>query len=192
MIGNSHQTRQQSYEDADEIQEVDERSARLDRAERGERRAHNAEEGFSRFFLNFGKSDGLYPNQLIELVNKCVPGKVRIGKIDLRDNFSFFEVEEGEAQRVMDSMNGFEVDGRRISVEPAQGKKGEGDGKGRGGKRSYGRNEGGYKGKRDGGKEGGRRGGDRSDRTYRKDERDNDRPWKRTAAARDARKKRRF
>ncbi len=46
------------YKDADEIQEVDERSARLDRAERGERRA-NAEEGFSRFFLNFGKSDGI-------------------------------------------------------------------------------------------------------------------------------------
>ena len=177
------------YKDADEIQQVDERAAR---SERGERRAYAAEEGYSRFFLNFGKADGLYPNQLIELVNKCVPGKVRIGKIDLRDNFSFFEVEEGEAQRVMDSMNGFEVDGRRISVEPAQGKKGEGDGKRRGGKRSYGRNEGGYKGKRDGGKEGGRRGGDRSDRTFRKDERDNDRPWKRTAAARDARKKRRF
>ena len=98
----------------------------MDRSERsggrGEHRTFTAEEGYSRFFLNFGKADGLYPNQLIELVNKCVPGKVRIGKIDLRDNFSFFEVEEGEAQRVMDSMNGFEIDGRRISVEPAQGK----------------------------------------------------------------------
>lgn len=112
------------YKDADEIQQVDERSSR---SERGERRAHAAEEGYSRFFLNFGKADGLYPNQLIELVNKCVPGKVRIGKIDLRENFSFFEVEEGEAQRVMDSMNGFEVDGRRISVEPAQGKKKKAD-----------------------------------------------------------------
>ena len=119
-----------------------------------------------------------------------MPGKVRIGKIDLRENFSFFEVEEGEAQRVMDSMNGFEVDGRRISVEPAQGKKEEG---GRGAKRSYGgrRSDDGYKGKR-GSKDSGRRGGDRSDRTFRKDERDSDRPWKRTAAARDARKKRRF
>ena len=175
------------YKDADEIQQVDERSSR---SERGERRAHAAEEGYSRFFLNFGKADGLYPNQLIELVNKCVPGKVRIGKIGLRENFSFFEVEEGEAQRVMDSMNGFEVDGRRISVEPAQGKKEEG---GRGGKRSYGgrRSDDGYKGKR-GSKDSGRRGGDRSDRTFRKDERDSDRPWKRTAAARDARKKRRF
>ena len=177
------------YKDADEIQQVDERAARSDRGERGERRSFAAEEGYSRFFLNFGKADGLYPNQLIELVNKCVTGKVRIGKIDLRENFSFFEVDEHEAQRVMDSMNGFEIDGRRISVEPAQGKKGEGEG--RGGKRSYGRSEGGYKGKRDGGKEGGRR-YERSDRTFRKDERDSDRPWKRTPAARDARKKKRF
>ena len=82
-------------------------------------------------------------------------------------------------------MNGFEVDGRRISVEPAQGKKEEG---GRGGKRSYG----GHKGRRDNGKEGGYRSSDRSDRTYKKSERDSERPWKRTAAARDARKKRRF
>ena len=178
------------YKDADEIQQVDERSVRSERGERGERRAYVAEEGYSRFFLNFGKADGLYPNQLIELVNKCVPGKVRIGKIDLRENFSFFEVEEGEAQRVMNSMNGFEVDGRRISVEPAQGKKEEG---GRGGKRSYGgrRSDDGYKGKR-GSKDSGRRSNDRSDRAFRKDERDSDRPWKRTAAARDARKKRRF
>ncbi len=177
------------YKDADEIQQVDERAARGERGERGERRSFAAEEGYSRFFLNFGKADGLYPNQLIELVNKCVTGKVRIGKIDLRENFSFFEVDEHEAQRVMDSMNGFEIDGRRISVEPAQGKKGEGEG--RGGKRSYGRSEGGYKGRRDGAKEGGRR-YERSDRTFRKDERDSDRPWKRTPAARDARKKKRF
>ena len=175
------------YKDADEIETIDEKSSRKDR-EGGRKR--KAEDGFVRFFINFGKTDGLYTNQLIELVNKCVPGKVRIGKIDLRENFSFFEVEEGEAQRVMDSMNGFEVDGRRISVEPAQGKKEEG---GRGGKRSYGgrRSDDGYKGKR-GSKDSGRRGGDRSDRTFRKDERDSDRPWKRTAAARDARKKRRF
>lgn len=116
------------YKDADEIQVVDERSSRRDNeyGDKGSKRVHTAEEGFVRFFLNFGKTDGLYPNQLIELVNRCVPGKVRIGKIDLRDNFSFFEIEEGESKRVLERMNGFEIDGRRISVEPAQGKKGEG------------------------------------------------------------------
>jgi ATP-dependent RNA helicase DeaD len=117
------------YKEAGEIHSVDERAEKSKRTTGERNNSHMPEAGFSRFFINFGKSDGLYPNQLIDLVNKCVPGKVRIGKIDLRDSFSFFEVEEKEAQRVMNRMNGFEVDGRRISVEPAQGKKGE--------KRSY-------------------------------------------------------
>ena len=179
------------YKDADEIQQVEEygKRERGERGERGERRGKNSEEGYTRFFLNFGKADDLYASQLIELVNKCVKGRVNIGRIDLRENFSFFEVEASEAQRVMESMNGFEVDGRRISVEPAQGKKEDGDSRGRGGKRGgFGRSEGGYKGKRDY-KEGGYR-NDRSDRSFKKNERDGDRPWKRTSEARDARKKR--
>ncbi len=180
------------YKDADEIQEVDERAARSERGERGERRTFTAEEGYSRFFLNFGKADGLYPNQLIELVNKCVPGKVRIGKIDLRDNFSFFEVEEGEAQRVMDSMNGFEIDGRRISVEPAQGKsEGRGSRGGGGFSRSGGStrggsgSRGGYKG--GGGYKGKREGGFSGSTT---DRRNGEKPWRRETSDRNARKKR--
>ena len=43
-----------------------------------------------------------------------------VGRIDLRDRFSFFEVKAGEAEEVMELMNGYEVDGRRISVELAQ------------------------------------------------------------------------
>ncbi|MDR1919567.1 MAG: DEAD/DEAH box helicase [Tannerellaceae bacterium] len=115
------------YKGAGEIQTVDEHSPEKGKSSPAERNGRRMPEaGFTRFFINFGKTDGLYPNQLIELINKCVPGKVRIGKIDLRDSFSFFEVEEKEAQRVMNRMNGFEIEGRRISVEPAQGKKGEG------------------------------------------------------------------
>jgi ATP-dependent RNA helicase DeaD len=45
----------------------------------------------------------------------------------LRDNFSFFEVESAESDRVIKEMSGFEVDGRRISVEPAQGRKDSSD-----------------------------------------------------------------
>jgi ATP-dependent RNA helicase DeaD len=113
------------YRDADEIEEVDERKAvQEDRNERSSRR-HKAESGFQRFFLNFGKNDGMQPAKLIELIHRCVPGKVQVGRIDLRDNFSFFEVEDRDAQRVMKSMNSFEVDGREISVEPAQEKSGD-------------------------------------------------------------------
>ncbi len=162
------------YKDADEIQIVDERAerGRRDSSERGERGGSrrgsaNAEEGYTRFFINFGKADGLYPNQLIELINKCVPGKVRVGKIDLRDNFSFFEVEDSDATRVMKKMSGYEVDGRRISVELAQGRKGDSKGGGRG-KRS-----------------GGGSFFDRGDRSK-------DKPWRRSSSDRPARKKSRY
>lgn len=169
------------YKDAEEIQIVDERSMKKERSEqRGDRRFPVAEEGFSRFFLNFGKADGLFPNQLIELVNKCVPGKVRIGKIDLRENFSFFEVEEGEAMRVMDQMNGYEIEGRRLSVEPAQGKK-EGGRGGRSGGSGFNR------GKREGERDSSSRAS--YDRSERRD-RDRDKPWRRPSSDRDARKKR--
>ena len=172
------------YKDADDIQTVDERSPRSreerNREERGSGRrgAANAEEGFARFFLNFGKTDGLYPNQLIELINKCVPGRVRIGRIDLRDNFSFFEVEDSESKRVMDSMNGFEIDGRRISVEPAQGR-GEG---GRGGFKG-GRERGGFKGNRE------KR--EKSNGRFDARERSSDKPWRRNSSSRDRNRKRR-
>lgn len=165
------------YKDADEIQQVD------DHSNKKEKRGHTAEAGYARLFLNFGKADGLYASQLIELVNKCVPGKIDIGRIDLRENFSFFEVEEKEAKRVMKCMNGFEIDDRRISVEPAQGKKGEGESKGRSKKGSH--NENAPKSRRGKGRT------ERSDRDFRKEERDSSRPWKRTSSAREARKKRR-
>lgn len=180
------------YKDADEIEVIDERSARNEKSERNERiqnsrKPHAAEEGFSRFFINFGKTDGLFPNKLIELINKCVPGKVIIGRIDLRENFSFFEVEASQGDRMMDLMNGFEIDGRRISVEPAQGSKKEG-GKNKG--RPSDRYKAGDRGKR---KDSGRKdsnsrsgGNDRFDRSPRNSEK----PWRRSASDRPARKRR--
>jgi ATP-dependent RNA helicase DeaD len=157
------------YKDADEIEVVDERQGRNREAAFGKkdgRRSRTTEEGFVRYFINFGKTDGLFPNQLIDLVNKCVPGKVRIGKIDLLENFSFFEVEEAAAKRVMERMNGFEIDGRRISVEPAQGKKGEGKGEHRGESR----------GERKGAKKKAAPFYDRFDKRAR----NNDKPWRRS------------
>lgn len=162
------------YKDANDLQIVDERSSRNDDRASGRkgdsRRGTNTEEGYTRFFLNFGKTDGLYPNQLIELINKCVPGRVNVGKIDLRDSFSFFEVDNNEARRVMEKMNGFEIDGRRISVEFAQEKRGNGGG-------GFGRKDrGGFKG-------GNRDNSHRSDR-FDPRSRNSDKPWRRKESAR--------
>lgn len=105
------------YESVEEIEEADDKG-KLERGESAKtKRERGAEPGMTRLFINFGKMDRMFPNKLIELINKCVPGRVKIGKIDLLPRFSFFDVDENDAQEVVDSLNRYEVDGRRISVE---------------------------------------------------------------------------
>jgi ATP-dependent RNA helicase DeaD len=61
------------------------------------------------------------PAKLIEIVNLCVKGKkVEIGRIELHDLFSLFEVEKSAAGRVVDAMNSFEIDGRKINVRHSE------------------------------------------------------------------------
>ena len=115
------------YREAGEIAEVDERRDRPERQDRktekgGQRKlsSDRAEEGMKMVKLNFGRKDSLIPAQLIELVNHCVKGKrVDIGRIELHDDFTLFEIDKGAAGRVMDAMNTFEVDGKTIVVRPA-------------------------------------------------------------------------
>ncbi|MDR1723812.1 MAG: DEAD/DEAH box helicase [Tannerella sp.] len=79
------------------------------------------EEGMKILRLNFGRRDTLVPAQLIEIVNHCVKGRrVEIGRIELHDDFTLFEVTKGDAGRVMDSLNTFEVEGRNIIVKPSE------------------------------------------------------------------------
>ncbi len=92
-----------------------------------------AEEGYTRLFLNLGKMDNFFAAQIIDLVNRNVQGKPQIGRIDLMKNFSFFDVAEGDAARVVKALNrGVKVAGRKVVVEIAD----EGDApKGNSGKR---------------------------------------------------------
>ena len=119
------------YESEETIEEADDKGRLSGEAKEGKKRDKRnavAEEGMKRLFINFGKLDRMFPNKLIELINKCVPGRVKIGKIDLLPRFAFFEVAEADAQEVIRSMSSYEVDGRRIAVDYADAM-GSGDGK---------------------------------------------------------------
>lgn len=120
------------YREAQEIETPSDRYSREDRGTsrgssrdrfeaRGNGGSRSAEKGYSRLFINIGRTDNVNPATLMGLINDFVPGKVRIGRIDLMQNFSFFEVPEGDAQKVISSLKGQEENGRRISVEVAQG-----------------------------------------------------------------------
>ena len=76
---------------------------------------------YTRLFINLGKSDGFYPEQLIELVNTNTKGrKVPIGKIDLLKTFSFFEVEASYANDLIGALSNATFMDRRVAVEIAQ------------------------------------------------------------------------
>ncbi|MDR2773537.1 MAG: DEAD/DEAH box helicase [Tannerella sp.] len=112
------------YRDAGEIDPADEKhdSLQIKKNREGKRKlsSDHAEEGMKILKINFGRKNALTPAQLIELLNRCVKGrKVDIGRIELHDDFTLFEVNKADAGRVMDSLNNFEVDGKMIVVKPA-------------------------------------------------------------------------
>lgn len=110
----------------------DRRRERNERSGRDSGGPRNAEPGYSRIFINMGRTDKISPANLMGIINDFVPQKVNIGRIDLLQNFSFFEVREAEASKVIGAMNGQEYNGRRISTELAANAGGGGnDGGGR-------------------------------------------------------------
>ncbi len=116
------------YNSAEEIIEPTERSSRKGREGGREDRkssdrpggSRQAEKGYTRIFINIGKMDGANPANLMGFINDHVTEKVSIGRIDLLKNFSFFEVPEGVAQKVVQTFKGLFIEDRKLIVEVAQ------------------------------------------------------------------------
>ena len=95
------------------------RVQRKERAKQGGGATQEAEEGYKRLFLNFGKKDNFFAREIINLVNRYVKGKVEIGRIDLLPTCSFFEVPEEDADLVKAKMAKAKVGERRVVVDDA-------------------------------------------------------------------------
>jgi ATP-dependent RNA helicase DeaD len=73
--------------------------------------------GFTRLFINQGKTDGLFPISLIELVNEHTPGKkVPLGRIDLSDRSASFEVGSDFADFLIKALQNQDFRGSEITV----------------------------------------------------------------------------
>ena len=115
------------YQHAPEIEKPvagkESRSERGERNTRGKvsngRHQHVAEEGFRRLFINLGKSDGFYPGEIMQYLNKHVHGHQEVGHIDLLQKFSYIEVPEDDAQKVMKALNGTTYKGREVRCNDA-------------------------------------------------------------------------
>ncbi len=79
------------------------------------------EKGMVRFFLNVGRNIDLYPKLLVdEISNLASIPKKDVGRIDIFERFSFFEVAQRIAPFVYESLKQEGLNGSRIYLEPAK------------------------------------------------------------------------
>ena len=134
------------YADAPEIDVTPEKKA--GKGARGEKNGgrngagpasrRKAERGYRRLFINLGKTDGFYPGEVMQYVNRHVEGRQDIGHIDLLDKFSYIEVPEQDARKVMDALNGTRYRGREVRCNDADDRGGKPAGRG---EKSFARND---------------------------------------------------
>lgn len=133
------------YKDAPKIDFIDEKPARGEKGKKkkydrdGDKDRRTAEPGMARIYVNVGKGDGFFAGNLIELLNKNVPGKrVDVGRIDLLPGYTLFDVPEADAKRTVGGLKGSEWFDKRVFSEIADENKNYGGE--RGGKHEKGAN----------------------------------------------------
>ena len=114
------------YKDAPNIDFIDEKPQRdrkkgkSDRPSDAEKDRRTAEKGMERIYVNVGKADGFFAGNLIELLNKNIPGhRVDVGRIDLMPNYSLFDVRKSDARKVVSALKGADFFGQRLYSEIA-------------------------------------------------------------------------
>ncbi|HEY9488729.1 MAG TPA: helicase C-terminal domain-containing protein, partial [Chryseosolibacter sp.] len=91
------------------------RSDKADRSERGH--SDNVVSG-DRLFINLGKMDGLDAGKLLAMIcERSDITREKVGRIDLKGAYSFFEVDHEIAGVVKDHLHGFEFKGRVVRIE---------------------------------------------------------------------------
>ena len=114
------------YKDAPQIDFIDEKPRKEKKhrddepATKEEKDRRTASKGMERIYISVGKRDGFYAGNLIEMLNRLVPGKrVDVGRIDLMPGYSLFDVKKSDAKRVVANLKGADFMGKRIQSEVA-------------------------------------------------------------------------
>jgi ATP-dependent RNA helicase DeaD len=144
-------------------------SSGSDRRERDSAPRENNNGGATRYFVNIGSRDDFDWMQLKDFLKETLDlGRDDVFKVDVKEGFSFFNTDAEHTDKVMDVLNGYDLNGRRINVEIS---KNDGGGRrdhngrnsgGFGGRSSAPRREGGYRSERSSAP---REGGFRSERS---------------------------
>ncbi len=92
-----------------------------EKKKRQDRKTGHAESGYSRFFINLGKSQDLQTHNLIGLINEYTKNRnIPIGKIDIMRRFSFFEVPIDFESDILKGLSNAKWNGEKVVVEISQ------------------------------------------------------------------------
>ena len=88
-----------------------------------------SDEESKRLFISIGRNRRVYSREILTLIiAKTSVSREDIGVIRILDNYSFVQVRENQAQRVIDKLNGLLFRGRPLIVDYAKSKKEESGG----------------------------------------------------------------
>jgi ATP-dependent RNA helicase DeaD len=124
-------------------------SSGSDRRERDGAPRENNNGGATRYFVNIGSRDDFDWMQLKDFLKETLDlGRDDVFKVDVKEGFSFFNTDAEHTDKVMEVLNGFDLNGRRINVEIS---KNDGGGSSSGRRDHNGRSSGGFGGGRSSG-----------------------------------------
>ena len=91
---------------------------KTDKPDRFEKSYNDQVIGGDRLFINLGKMDGLDAGKLLAMIcDRSSLSRDKVGKIDLKGAYSFFEVNPEFTGVVRDHLHGFEFKGRVVRIE---------------------------------------------------------------------------
>lgn len=100
------------YERAVPIEEI----SPVKKREKTERHKGGAD-GFARLQINFGRKDRIYPNTLIEILNRSLGHFVEVGKIVIQDRRTVFGVKPEDVEEVVDALGAYDINGQKVTVK---------------------------------------------------------------------------
>ncbi len=97
-----------------------ERSERGKRGDRPDREARSSNSDFNRLFMSIGRKDKVLPPQIIGLINEVTRSReIRIGRIDIMDNFSFVEVDTKSVGKILKAFGNENANPKGVRIEKA-------------------------------------------------------------------------
>ncbi len=97
-----------------------ERSERGKRGDRPDREPRSSNGDFTRLFMSIGRKDKVLPPQIIGLINEVTRSReIRIGRIDIMDNFSFVEVDTKSVGKILKAFGNENANPKGVRIEKA-------------------------------------------------------------------------